>query len=289
MLKVLPNLDPKTSKDAQLKSELQRRNQESISFKLDEIDIETYELDEWNINHLVKNTAFLNNSLAAIFKKMNFFSTYKIDETKFSVFIARMKVCYSFFGNPYHNYNHGVQVCHSMYWLLQNTRLGSFVNDLQRYAAVIAALAHDMGHRGVTNAFEVAMYTELAITYHDQSVLENYHATLLFDILKDDNANILQPLTQAQFRTVRATIIKCILATDMSKHKDHEKKVLDDEEFYSTVAIGELEESRQPEVLAFMTHVCDLAGSAKEWGVSRAWGQRVRQEFSAQVILIITV
>jgi hypothetical protein len=42
-------------------------------------------------------------------------------------------------------------------------------------ALVISSLTHDIGHKGINNAFLVATRDPLATLYNDQSVLENMH------------------------------------------------------------------------------------------------------------------
>ncbi len=45
-------------------------------------------------------------------------------------------------------------------------------------------MCHDVEHTGHNNAFEVSSSSELALTYHDVSVLENHHAAVSFKLLK---------------------------------------------------------------------------------------------------------
>ncbi len=50
---------------------------------------------------------------------------------------------------------------------------------------LIAAISHDMGHKGTNNMYEVKAKSELAIKYNNQSVLENMHVSNLFKIFRD--------------------------------------------------------------------------------------------------------
>ncbi len=54
----------------------------------------------------------------------------------------------------------------------------------QRFAILVAALAHDIGHPGVNNHFLVTTEHPLARTYNDRAVLENMHAATLVHILE---------------------------------------------------------------------------------------------------------
>ena len=53
------------------------------------------------------------------------------------------------------------------------------------------------------------------------SVLENYHISESFNLIKKPENNILKNFSQEEFRLIRQRIIECILATDMANHTKH--------------------------------------------------------------------
>lgn len=57
------------------------------------------------------------------------------------------------------------------------------------------------------------------------AVLENHHAHTTFLILRSDRCQLLSGMTAVQQKSVRACMIKAILATDMSTHFDEMKKI----------------------------------------------------------------
>jgi len=61
---------------------------------------------------------------------------------------------------------------------------------------------------------------DVAVTYNDISVLENYHVSQAFKIMRDPAANIFANMSPEEFRTVRRVMIACVLATDMTKHAE---------------------------------------------------------------------
>lgn len=83
--------------------------------------------------------------------------------------------------NPYHNFQHCVDVTHATFLMLAGIRAA--VSDLECYALLLAALAHDLEHPGVNNAYLIKSRDPLAITYNDISVLENRHAACLFELV----------------------------------------------------------------------------------------------------------
>jgi 3'5'-cyclic nucleotide phosphodiesterase len=54
------------------------------------------------------------------------------------------------------------------------------LTDLERFAYLLAAVVHDVGHPGRNNSFQINRQTLLALEYNDLSVLENMHASKAF-------------------------------------------------------------------------------------------------------------
>jgi len=130
--------------------------------------------------------------------------------------------------------------------------------------------------------YEANCRSQVALQYHDSSVLEQYHLEILFEILEKDDHNILCSLNSNDYRTTRKTIIECIIATDMSKHKPILAKFEDSiGTFHETE--GELDQKDQIIVASVFTHICDLSGAGKTFSISSKWSQMVRTEFMAQV------
>jgi high affinity cAMP-specific and IBMX-insensitive 3',5'-cyclic phosphodiesterase 8 len=62
----------------------------------------------------------------------------------------------------------------------------------------------------------------LALCYNDQSVLENHHVALAFQLtLAQTGVNIFARISPSEFTTMRRAIIDMVLATDMSKHFEY--------------------------------------------------------------------
>lgn len=91
-------------------------------------------------------------------------------------------------------------------------------SPLDQFATIIAACVHDLGHDGNNNAFHIQSMSELAVEYNDISVLENYHISLTFRILKRSECNWFKTFTKAEQRYLRQTMIDIVLATDMKFH-----------------------------------------------------------------------
>jgi hypothetical protein len=108
--------------------------------------------------------------------------------------------------------------------MLRLTRLGDpgGLSSLEVFACLVAALAHDVRHPGVNNAFLVASKDELALRHNDKSPLENMHCAVLYELLS--RTGLFAGLTAEQWRDVRKVIINVVLGTDMINHFDQVNK-----------------------------------------------------------------
>lgn len=124
--------------------------------------------------------------------------------------------------NAYHTFTHGLHVMQSCYMLMApsnslSSRIGS-LSHLEKFALLFSALAHDIDHPGMNNAFMVNSGSSLALRYNDTSVLENHHAASISAILSDKESDLLCNLTTEERRHARKLMIKSVLATDMAGH-----------------------------------------------------------------------
>lgn len=120
---------------------------------------------------------------------------------------------------PYHNFYHCADVVHATFLLLSRIRLSAGITPLECFALLIAAVAHDMDHPGVNNAFLVNSRDKLALTYNDSSVLENRHVACLYALVqKHPEIDIFQELQPDQWKEARRIIITTVLHTDMTQH-----------------------------------------------------------------------
>merc|ERR1712070_952037 len=98
--------------------------------------------------------------------------------------------------------------------------MGYIFPDVQLMGLLVAALCHDIKHPGLTNAFLVKMKSPVATLYNGQSVLENFHAMSTIALLHEPDCDILHGLSPDSREQCEATIVECILWTDMSLHAE---------------------------------------------------------------------
>jgi hypothetical protein len=158
-------------------------------------------------------------------KHFNHIERFKVDLKIFAAFLQELFKNYNRNGNPFHNSDHGFSVMHASFYVLITATGAKMFNDLEKFSILLSSLCHDVGHTGRTNMFEINSLSNLAIKYHDRSVLEQYHAALTFKILKSESCNFLQNLPVDEFKSFRKFVIGNILATDLKEHFDMSKKL----------------------------------------------------------------
>lgn len=90
--------------------------------------------------------------------------------------------------HPYHNWQHALDVTQLSHYCLTTSGAKEYFNYQDVMALLCAAMGHDVGHKGVNNAFLVSTRHELALTCNDRSPLENMHASVVFNTLRRPRA-----------------------------------------------------------------------------------------------------
>ena len=132
--------------------------------------------------------------------------------------------------------------------------------------------------------------TEIAITYNDISILENFHASLLFKTLRKSENNIFEKLSTIDYKIIRKRMISEILATDMANHGKvvsviKSKIVLNENNEFRLNLLSGNEQSKieeQQYLLDFMIHLADLAHNTKLFDISLKWVALLSEEFWRQ-------
>jgi len=194
--------------------------------------------------------------------------------------------------NPYHNWMHAVDVFQYCHLSIFCGGAGEFFNYQDVLALLAAAIAHDVRHPGVNNAFLVSTGAPLAITYNDKSVLENMHASVFFETLREPGQNFLEPIASADLKTFRSKVIDAILATDMAVHFELVDKLTarlakDKSDPFITDTEGSAEKQtasasdRKLLVQIFM-HMADLGHTCRPWNVHKKLVVDLEEEFFQQ-------
>eukprot|EP00747_Dinoflagellata_sp_TGD_P040092 gnl/TRDRNA2_/TRDRNA2_140656_c1_seq1.p1 gnl/TRDRNA2_/TRDRNA2_140656_c1~~gnl/TRDRNA2_/TRDRNA2_140656_c1_seq1.p1 ORF type:complete len:350 (-),score=76.09 gnl/TRDRNA2_/TRDRNA2_140656_c1_seq1:71-1087(-) len=202
---------------------------------------------------------------------------------------------------PYHNWYHAVDVTHCVYRLFNICFVETYLSGTDRFALLISALAHDIGHQGMSNPFLIETSHELALRYNDKSPLENMHCATLFELLGQTNLNVFSSMTKQQIQDARNVCIEAILYTDNAHHfpmiKDVQmfyevhsdifdagRNVYNDVHECPTKDVLEcfrLAESRKV-IIRLLLHLSDISNPLKPFKICRVWAWKVLDEFFLQ-------
>lgn len=174
-------------------------------------------LNSWEFNVMDFTTTDLNDIITFMFTRLNLLTEFDVPKGVFRNFLTEISGRY-INSNTYHNYSHGVDVCHTTYRLIMIPQLNVVFTPIEVLSLLVGALAHDVGHPGINNLFLVKSKHELALQHNDRSPLENMHCVVLYEILQKKESNIFVNLSESEWRESRKIILTIILGTDMSHH-----------------------------------------------------------------------
>lgn len=150
------------------------------------------------------------------------------------------------------------------------------LNPIETFGLLIAALGHDVGHPGVTNAFMTKYSSPTSLVYNGRSVLELFHSSVFINKLLAINwPNLLQVCMDSDSQlTMRELIVSCILATDMAEHFQYIGKIgmfKDD--------IKSSPESKVKLISSLLIKCADISNVTRPLRVSSQWAFVLSREF----------
>ncbi|XP_036401537.1 high affinity cGMP-specific 3',5'-cyclic phosphodiesterase 9A [Megalops cyprinoides] len=213
--------------------------------------------------------------LQVMYTDLDFIPTFNIELEVLQQFLYEV---YRHYNNiPFHNFKHCFCVTQMMYGLIWLTDLRSKMDSIDLLTMLTSAVCHDLDHTGYNNAYQINARTELALRYNDISPLENHHCAVAFEILEKTESNIFRNLTTEQYKRIREGMIKCILATDMTRHNEILNK------FKSILPVFDFNNKDHKDVLMMiMIKVSDISNEARPMDVAEPWLDCLLQEFFNQ-------
>ncbi|DBB11697.1 TPA: putative 3',5'-cyclic phosphodiesterase pde-3 [Trebouxia sp. C0006] len=183
--------------------------------------------NNWQFDVFAFSEAAPRNTLCLLtchfFKRSGLIDDFGLDPEKLCRYLQRIEAGYSA-ANSYHNCTHATAVVQMTHMILRH---GGAVpegpaNALYMASAYWSAAVHDFEHGGVNNDFLIKTAHPLAITYNDQSPLENHHlAAATLENLKPQHLYTPVALLRSEeFMLFRQNNTSMVLGTDMKKHFD---------------------------------------------------------------------
>ncbi|XP_035532579.1 high affinity cGMP-specific 3',5'-cyclic phosphodiesterase 9A [Morone saxatilis] len=213
--------------------------------------------------------------LQVMYTDLDFIAMFNIEPEVLQQFLFEV---YRRYNNiPFHNFKHCFCVTQMMYGLIWLTDLRSKMDSVDLLIMLTSAVCHDLDHMGYNNAYQINARTELALRYNDISPLENHHCAVAFEILEKTESNIFRNLSMDQYKRIREGIIKCILATDMTRHNEILNK------FKSILPAFDFTNKDHRDVLMMiLIKVSDISNEARPMEVAEPWLDCLLQEFYNQ-------
>lgn len=187
-------------------------------------------------------------------------------------FILTVKNCYR--PNPYHNFLHAFCVTHAMANIV--SRYHHIFTGVERKGLMIAALCHDVDHRGYNNNF-IQLTRHYLSSLYESSPLENHHFAITKLILQE--CGMFKYIKPAMFEELLAEIYECIIATDLSLYfqgKMELKRIADEKTFTFK------DPDHRRLVKSLMMSACDLSGQTKPMSICQKITEDVYEEFFLQ-------
>ncbi|XP_046315229.1 cGMP-specific 3',5'-cyclic phosphodiesterase isoform X1 [Marmota monax] len=178
----------------------------------------------------------------------------------------------------YHNWRHAFNTAQCMFAALRAGKIQNKLTDLEVLALLIAALSHDLDHRGVNNSYIQRTEHPLAQLYC-HSIMEHHHFDQCLMILNSPGNQILSGLSVEEYKAALKVIKQAILATDLALYIKRRG------EFFELIRKNQfnLEDPHQKELfLAMLMTACDLSAITKPWPIQQRIAELVATEFFDQ-------
>ena len=179
--------------------------------------------------------------------------------------------------NPYHNGVHAADVTQAMACFIQESIFRQHLRPLEKMAALIAAVAHDVDHPGLNEKFLVTTSSHLAGLYNNSSVLENHHWRTCVALMRE--AGLAACLASQDLTELQGLIQAMILATDISRQADFLQRL------GQFLEAGNMDMSRDLHrhfMLQIALKCADISNPCRTWNISRLWSYRACEEFYRQ-------
>lgn len=169
------------------------------------------------------------------------------------------------------------------------------IGDLDLLSIYIGSIIHDYKHPGLNNGFLINTGHEIATRYNDISVLENFHISEAFAVIRSDPSyDIFSLLSKDEKKSLRKKIVECVLSTDMTSHARYFTMIKLKVERYDIkngknadlIFSGSNASDGLPQLqqdfCSLILHFSDIANPAKPFDVYKHWMNTVMEEFFLQ-------
>lgn len=168
----------------------------------------------------------------------------------------------------YHNFHHAFDVFGACFTFLIKYGASQLLEENDRAALLVAALAHDTGHDGCNNAFQKSAQTDMVRTYGEVSTLEHMHFAHLHTVM---SASGFSPEIQAKLLSQCKPLI---ISTDMAQHKAGVAEI----EAVAEEGYDKENTQHRMTLVAALLHAADLGHTAQPFCTHQQWVRQMVKE-----------
>ncbi|KAL9648301.1 hypothetical protein ABK040_006263 [Willaertia magna] len=252
----------------------------SISDYLEDKIFNYLQFDVFEFNKICNNAPLYNLGIY-LFEYFDLINQLHIPIKVLQNFLHTVELKY--LDNPYHNNIHATDVTQTVFSLYmtlfknENHKL----DNLELFTLLVSSICHDLNHPGYTNLFEKKTKSNRSLTYNDRSILENYHCFCLFELLRNDETNIMIQFNQNQLDYFREIAIDLILATDISQHIITIGQIRNNELLKKDIFTLDRKDMVVA-LLKVLLKCADVSNPTKSYSIYYQWIERVMTEFYRQ-------
>jgi CheY-like chemotaxis protein/HPt (histidine-containing phosphotransfer) domain-containing protein len=230
----------------------------------------TFDVFQYPPEELIDNCAFM-------FKNLGLIDRFNIDPARLMKFLKKIRQQYR--PNSYHNFVHAMDVTQFTYAVLSVDKIAEILGPLEKLSILFAAICHDVDHPGLNNNFQINARSQLALLYNDISILENHHCYKAFTTLLDPEYNIVENLSNDDFKEFRSLVVSLILSTDMANHFATVAK------FQTRLQTGPLSKENKEDrqlLMSIVLKCADISNASRPFNVAKKWSKLLIDEFLSQ-------
>ncbi|XP_037084780.1 cGMP-specific 3',5'-cyclic phosphodiesterase-like [Pollicipes pollicipes] len=237
-------------------------------------------IERWNFNAFTLDTVTGGRSVPVLcvhlFKEFGLNSAFNLD-------VVKVWKCFSLIEegyhntNPYHNSIHAADVTQAMYCFLRERKVTEHLTPMERMAAVLGAVCHDLDHPGVNQPFLIATANHLATLYKNASVLENHHWRMAVGCVAD--SGMLSHLDPIIFSELMGQIRSLILATDIARQGEF---IAQFQSYMTNSSLNMRWAAHRHFILQIALKCADISNPCRSWDISQKWSRKVCDEFYRQ-------
>ncbi|KAJ8082793.1 3',5'-cyclic-nucleotide phosphodiesterase [Marasmius tenuissimus] len=291
-------------------------NEHDTEFAPTDLPLETrarliQSLDSWNFEpHKLPDEEVLACTMIlfeALFRIEGLQSLVRVELDQIYPLIHHLRRIYRW-ENPYHNFEHALDVLQASYTFLRLAGMvpsvtilldseeakwstshpfdsGPLMTTLRPqdlFVIYIAAIGHDVAHPGFTNVFMKNAQAPLSVVFDNKSPLEQMHISLLLRVMRHHGLGpLLDDPTDQSGQHVRKLLSETVLATDMSVHA----KFMDN--FRSLLSGNSAVDLCRRQVLTCQAIIkcADISNPYRPYHVAKHWAAALMGEWSSQAML----